>query len=363
MMLTIKQFSHIQPADWDQFLCENGWNWYSSRSAYVLRDSQDRLSFVVADKVRICACVHADIIHVEGYKILNILGIAVEQSVHRRQVLKLVGQRLGSIAESEKANEIWLHVPPLSNEEPSLAWHTSILCDLGFGSELPWGDGLTTHAGYYSVIDLSRPLESIKEGYSKSHRLAVNRGYRDGVAVYLHHGIAAVEKMVDFRLVLSETMRRGDGDDYPDIFYDRLIYMFCNGDAILCESISPKGGRAYIVLDRFGDKYNYYAGCQTDEYVRWSGIVHLHHETMRLLKEGGARLYGLGPIFPTLSGKMGAICEFKRRFGGVRFPFLCGRKIIDNEEHVRVRVVGRIFPTYRDLIKYAVGKVRRRYAS
>lgn len=360
MKITNERFAPDLSREWDEFLVKAGWEWYSSTSDYVIRFKHGQHSFAVRGSSGLCAVVHADIVQAGDYRILNVVGIAIERGTNRKKIVDFVDKHLCEVAQSADAQEVHLHIPPLSNDDRRLGWHESLLCEMGFSSELPWGDGFVTHAGYYGAIDLERPLEEIKSQYSKSHRLAVNKGERLSVNISTYGKEDYEAVFGTFRSILSDTLSRSGLNDYSDEFYDNIKFMICRGDAILAESISASGGRAYIVLDRFNKKYNYFAGCQTEEYVKWSGIVHLHHEMIKRLKLSGAYVYGLGPIFPTLSGKMGAICEFKRRFGGEKYPYLCGRKIIDSEKHLKYQIIGRILPTYRDFAKQLFDKIRNR---
>jgi len=329
MRIELKPFRDESPEDWSHFVKECDEAWVFHTASFI-----DAFPYDFSFSIRIDGsirgiCVMGRVRRRSGAYFVG-PGMALSAAAKNATVYGVLRTKLKDLAVSAGCQGAEFTLSPMAPAHFSKKFADSILYQFSFSEGARWRKSWETLPGFFSVIDLGLDVTQIIRGFSKGNKASVSRCKKLGLGLEVQTGQNTNrESWQDFVTIHRQTYRRSNGEPFSDERLDHLFLLVQSGHMALVNGIENGICVSSLLLATDKSGAFYYAGGAFDD-ARQKGIMAwTHSEAIRWLKENGYKRYCLGFTITALEGTVGgAIGDSKNRFGGNKWPMLCGDLIL-----------------------------------
>jgi len=335
--LSFVPFEKEDPRAWSAFVDSCDEAWLPHRPEFLAASPEDCSFSLRRNGELIGVCALARQRQGRAAAVLYGAGLALASTVAFHDIVDDFRAELHALVARQGALAVQFNQPPLSPALAGRRYADSILMELGFSCGLRWGFNLDYVTGFHTVIELSHEMGAILKGFTKGNRACVARCRRLAATAEFSDAARFSDGHWDaFVNIHRATYARTGAAAFSEEHLARLKRHAQAGFIALAALRLDGELVAAILLETYKGGANYLAGGCRDDAQKLGAMVYLHFLAMERMKLAGYRYYCMGPSFPALRGtKMGAIGDFKRRFGGAKWDILAGELVTDRRLYWR----------------------------
>jgi len=343
----LKRFQEENLEEWSEFVatCDEAWVFHTP--AYIRSFPYD-FSF----SIRIDGCIQGICVMgrvpCRGGAYFVGPGGALSEEAKKPEVYNLLTKKIKSLASSVGCQRVEFTLSPMAPANTNKKFSDSLLHDCGFTEGGRWWRSWENLPGYFSVIDLHLEFDEIVRRFSRFNRVRVARCNELGLKVAVETGEAAnKQSWEDFVRIHRLTYLRTNGEPFSDERLESLFHVVQAGHLMLLRVLDDGACITCLLLATDKGGSFYLAGGAVDTARQNGVMVWAHSEAIRWLKEKGYKYYCLGFTISSLEGTpIGSIGDSKKRFGGERWPMLCGDLILRPFSFFTLQVLPELVDTY-----------------
>lgn len=325
MSLAVVPVSEVGRAEWSAFAdrCEQCWLFHRPEANEP--EDPDFHGFAVLRDGRVLGLCMLYAARLAGARVLTYrrgyagLGLAENDPA----VYEEVGRHLAGLAGRSRCSAIQMILPSCAPGNAGRRFEDSHLPRLGFAEGIAWGNSAKPVESYTSMVDLSQSPEAIFRAFSKTSATKCRQAARLEIELRIDRDWGAFESNH------RATFQRSGA---PPFSADHLAWLRALEEAGFAKLLNYyHQGRSVASLLLLIDKgrATYFASGVQPDYYAHGLSASIHRDAMLHLKAQGIEWYELGQSFPTLApSKLHSIGQFKRTFGGERWPVLAGTLVV-----------------------------------
>lgn len=341
MSIVFKSFNDIPASEWATFVdaCDECWLYH--RPEFIQYEQKKSFSFAIIEHSEIKGiCVlyknkeYFDSFF--GYRI-GPAGLALSNSfqMSREKLYRNILKHLLVIAAKNDCSRIQLNMPSLAPANNNRQYDDSHLYQLGFSISLRWGRGDYTPA-LTGVIDLQCDRRDFMDDFSETHRRACNRCLQQPYSYHYYCSDNMTEDAWnEFVTNHKETMQKTGGTPLSDSLRALFRELVKKGFFSLINLRIGDERCTSLLIATYKGNASYYASGMNYKFRDSGAGIFIHLLAMQELQRRNFKFYDIGPFFPGMHNtKMGLIGEFKRRFGGSKWPLLAGERMVNYSSYI-----------------------------
>jgi len=343
MNFTTQPFEQIEKSIWDTFVDASDEAWLFHRYDFQpMLATWDRraLSFAVRDDRDILAIVPLFLVEDQRTKLSRVLrvarldvfgGIALKNGLgekHRHKILTFAYEELQRLARQYDVMDLTAVLMPCTPAyRGERTPRVNPLLDYGCENTLT----------QTSMIDLKRPLNTIRENYSRTTRYEIKQINPDNCTVREARGGSELDI---YYALHEETYHRTGVNPHPRAYFQSIFEHFVIGGLARILLLERDG---VVVAAHNTALYKgaamYWTGASVSEKQGGDNRV-LMDAQIAYAHGQNYEWFEVGEVFPnTTDAKLKGLTDFKRSFGGEMFPFYRGRILYRPQLETTVRML------------------------